>query len=422
MYNLSSKFNTFYNDHVVLSRDEQNNLRDKKDLNISRLKSGLQEYNTENETSYSVVEIIEQGSMAMSTITQNDQSEYDIDVAIVFDKDSIPERTTSVKNIVVDALKRKCKQFKTEPEALTNAVRVEYADGYHVDFAIYRRYKNEEDEYEYEHCGSQWRLRNPRSITDWFNTKNTESDGNIRKVVRLLKMFCKSRSGWLMPGGLVQSVLVEECIQSKDRLDETFYYTIKEIRDRLNTDKSVNNPTDTSTSLLLTAKDEQKVKNLSVRLTNYIKKLDVLFEDECTEDQAISAWNDFFDHSYWGGLVTETAESRSLAKSASSQYRVDIVAVVEWKPSIRINLKTIGGRVPKNRTIYFNAVPNFHDFDAVLWEVVNTGDECGLDKGHTQTGLNVQETTLYRGTHKMICRVYRRGTLLCSDEVKVVIK
>ncbi|MED3501855.1 nucleotidyltransferase, partial [Brevibacillus agri] len=160
MYNLSSKFNTFYNDHVVLSRDEQNNLRDKKDLNISRLKSGLQEYNTENETSYSVVEIIEQGSMAMSTITQNDQSEYDIDVAIVFDKDSIPERTTSVKNIVVDALKRKCKQFKTEPEALTNAVRVEYADGYHVDFAIYRRYKNEEDEYEYEHCGSQWRLRN----------------------------------------------------------------------------------------------------------------------------------------------------------------------------------------------------------------------------------------------------------------------
>lgn len=405
-----------------MSRDEQNNLRSKKSTNIDRLESGLKEYNEENKTSYAIVETIEQGSMAMSTITQNDENEYDIDVAIVFEKDNLPIGTTATKNIVVNALKKKCKQFKTEPESLTNAVRVQYADGYHIDFAIYRRYLNDEGKYEYEHCGSEWRKRDPRSITNWFNEKNTESDGNIRKLVRLLKMFCKSRSGWLMPGGLVQSVLVEESIQSKDRLEETFYETIVKIRDRLAGDKTVDNPTDESASLLLTSKDEQKVKNLHSRLTDYIKKLDVLFQEECTENEAYTAWKDFFNHSYWGDLVSEEVENYSLAKSASSSYQVDIVAVVEWLPGIRINLKDIKSRLPKQRSIHFTAVPNFIGFDSVVWEVINYGDECGLDKGHYKTGISVDENTSYIGTHRMICRVYNRGVVLCSNEVKVRIR
>ncbi len=32
----------------------------------------------------------------------------------------------------IGALKRKCKQFKKEPEAKTNCVRIEYVDGYGV--------------------------------------------------------------------------------------------------------------------------------------------------------------------------------------------------------------------------------------------------------------------------------------------------
>ena len=38
MFDLSSKFNTFYNDHVVLPKTEQDKLHDKKQLNIKRLK------------------------------------------------------------------------------------------------------------------------------------------------------------------------------------------------------------------------------------------------------------------------------------------------------------------------------------------------------------------------------------------------
>lgn len=72
MYDLSSKFNTFYTSHVVLSQDEQDNLHNKKNLNIQRLKDGLKEYNIENNTSYTIAETCIQGSVAMSTVVQNE--------------------------------------------------------------------------------------------------------------------------------------------------------------------------------------------------------------------------------------------------------------------------------------------------------------------------------------------------------------
>lgn len=155
MYNLSSKFNTFYSNHVVLQGDKQSELVKKKNTNIDRLKDGLKEYNDEHDTNYKVVNHAIQGSVAMHTVTQNDENEYDIDVAIIFDKSNIPDSTTRVKNIMVDALKRKCSGFRTEPEAKTNCIRIEYASGYHIDFAIYRRFLNDDGEYEYEHCGSE---------------------------------------------------------------------------------------------------------------------------------------------------------------------------------------------------------------------------------------------------------------------------
>ena len=56
MYDLSSKFNTFYSSYVVLPQSEQSSLYHKKGLNLQRLKDGLKEYNVEYKTSYSIVE------------------------------------------------------------------------------------------------------------------------------------------------------------------------------------------------------------------------------------------------------------------------------------------------------------------------------------------------------------------------------
>lgn len=196
MYDLSSKFNTFYISHVVLPQADQDRLQHKKNLNIQRLKDGLEEYNEENSTSYTVVEDCIQGSVAMSTVVQNEDKDYDIDVAIVFRKSDLGDKgALATRNMVANALQRKTKQFNAEPEVKTSCVRVKYADGYHIDFAVYRRYL-ENGEWKYEHAGSDWTERELKGLTDWFKTQNEASDGKLRKVIRLSKMFCKSRASW----------------------------------------------------------------------------------------------------------------------------------------------------------------------------------------------------------------------------------
>ena len=231
MYDLSLEFKKFYYNKVVLSKKETTNLREKKNLNITRLKDGLVEYNEENKTNYKIAEVLEQGSVAMSTVTQNQKNDYDIDVAIVFDDTNIAGLgQREIKNIVVKALKKKCTNFKKEPEALTNCVRIVYSDNYHIDFAIYRRIKNDDGSYKYEHAGSEWRERDPRAINNWFKDEIKTHGEKLRQAVRLSKMFCKSRESWQMPGGLIQSVLCDEKIQDYKRMDEMFYYTMKEVK------------------------------------------------------------------------------------------------------------------------------------------------------------------------------------------------
>ena len=44
MYDMSSKFNAFYSDYVVLPKTEKNKLYDKKALNIQRLKDGFRPF------------------------------------------------------------------------------------------------------------------------------------------------------------------------------------------------------------------------------------------------------------------------------------------------------------------------------------------------------------------------------------------
>lgn len=422
LYNLNSRFNAFYDECVRLSEKEIQSLREKKNLNIERLKEGLKEYNEEKGTSYKIVETIEQGSVAMRTVTQHDSKEYDIDIAIVFEADNIPEKPSDIKKIVEDALQRKCARFKASPEAKTNAVTIEYASGYHIDFAVYRRTPKLVAGYTYEHSGSEWRERDPRAIKEWFKENNDASDDNIRKVVRMLKMFCKQNSGWLMPGGLIQSILVSEKIQNNDRLDETFYQTIKALKERLDTNKEVYNPTLFMQSVLYKPKDHQKVKNLCTRLDNGLKKLNILFDSKCTNEKAEKAWYEFFGHSFWGEEMQKSAYEGDTMFESRNQIPLDIKVEVWFRNKLKMDLNEISGRLPKGCDLRFTVTSRLNDYSTVEWIVNNSGDEAEGDLQHKRFGPSVMESTSYRGNHTMTCRVLERGTVVAQDTIPINIK
>lgn len=454
MFDLSSMFNTFYKTCVVLPQNDQDKLYKQKNLNIRRLKEGLKEYNGENNTSISVVDHCVQGSVAMSTVVQNEEKDYDIDVSVVFDKSAFGDKgALASRNIVADALKRKTKQFNTEPEVKTSCVRVKYADGYHMDFAVFRRSWDTISEcWTYEHAGADWTVRELKGITDWFKNQNNATDGKLRKVVRLSKMFCKSRDGWKnMPSGLLQTVLCNENLQSSyDRADELFYYTMKEIVDRLETDNTVIAPVDNGRDLTPRKSDLQKMINWKNRLKSKLEDLEVLFKEDCTMEDALQAWYGFFNHDYWckqlisdASSCSQTSAQKSTVRSyddteqfIEDKYPVDIknycrvtchISGDGWRDTL---LSDFLGRykkfVPHHLSIkcalvYTDCIGKYK----ILWKIKNVGPEAQrqnclrgqiLDRGKTIT-----ESSEFFGNHYIECYIIQNDVCVATTRIDVPI-
>ena len=450
MFDLSSEFKEFYSQAVVLSGDVQSDLYYKGDLNIKRLKDGLKIYNDNHGTSYKVSETITQGSMAMNTAVQSDSKDFDIDIAVVFRGDNISDiGPQAIKNIVVEVLTYKCGQFSATPEKKTNCVRIKYSEGYHIDFAIYRKDVDRYGNTTYYHAGSNWTKRDPKAINNWFKNSINLKGQNLRKVIRLSKMFCKSREGWEMPGGLIQTVLCEEQFLSATRLDECFYNTMCSVRDRLKWNKEVKNPTDNTLSLLQTEAHRQRITVYYNRLDSYLSRLKVLNETGCTREKAISAWSDFFNHDYWSNLAAE-ASTRMFALEArriqdvvffndTEQFVEDLMPVVESFDA-RITATAHGNgysthslqyflqrfkRMPHHFSISFTCEHNVPEPVEYYWKVKNVGrtaEKRNCIRGQVvRRQQTITENTIFFGPHYVECYVVKNGVCVARSRISVPI-
>lgn len=452
MYDLSSKFNTFYDSYVVLSELQQTNLHKKKELNIQRLKDGLKEYNEENKTSYSIKETCVQGSVVMSTVVQNEDDNYDIDIAIVFDKSELGNKgAQATRNMVANALKRKTKQFNTEPEVKTSCVRVNYADGYHVDFAIYRReYDKWNDSWIYEHAGADWTERELNGLSKWFKTQNSNSDRKLRKIVRLSKMFCKSRKSWKnTPSGLLQTVLCEEKLEdSYERIDELFYYTMKAIVERLEINTCVTAPVDNGRDLTPRKSDIQRMTNWKNRLKSKLEDLEILFKDDCTKDDAIQAWYGFFNHDYWSEQSTKIAEYESktvlrpICSFSDTEEYIEELYPVSLLYSCKVLCIVSGnGWRPKLLTEFLSVLQHWlpHNFEIrctmdytdcpqpykIFWKVKNVGPEAerrNQIRGQiVEKGKTIIEHSNFYGNHYIECYIIKNNMCVAKERINIPI-
>ncbi len=456
MYDCSKEFNKFYRTSVVLPEVEQNELREKRKLNVKRLKEGLLEYNEENKKDYKISEDRIQGSMAMHTIVQNDEGDYDIDVGIVFESSNLNSLgPLASRNMVADALKRKTKQFAEEPEVKTSCVRLKYTStGYHVDFALFKREKETVDDkkYTYEHAGAEWSVRDVKALEEWFNAQIKEKGDILRKVIRLSKMFCKSRDTWKnMPSGLLQTVLCDENLSTDySRIDEVFYYTMQAIVNRISDSTEVAAPVDDGRALVVRDIDHQRMNNWKSRLASKLKELDVLFKEDCTYTEAITAWQEFFNHSYWDGLQKEViTESSSVRKSYSytdtEEFIEDLYPVYE-QYDVTIDCKVAGNGfslmpiveyletyaprfnkfIPHNFSVRCKVGnTNCPSYDKVLWKVLNVGEEAERRndiRGQIQNrGKEITENSRFFGPHYIECYLIKNGVCVAIGHVSVPI-
>lgn len=326
MFDCSKDIRAFHDQEVVLSRDEQTAMRKRRDANRSRLRKGL-----EANGDPAPIEFVKQGSYAMKTMIQHPLNDYDIDDGAYFEKaDLVGDRggemsALDARKMVRDALDDG--SFKDPPEVRPNCVRVFYAGGYHVDVPVYRR-SVDNGAYLYELAsGSGWRRSDARDVTAWFDRELNASGQTylLRRLVRYLKKFSKSRDSWsgrVLSGFGITVLTVEKRYLDNWRDDRAVYETMRAVRDRLNWDLVVAHPV-TPGDKLTNGNADPKAVYLRTHLTEALGWLAPLFEADCTRKKALACWDkvyntDFFSNRYAGEEgSTSSAGARAVIGSAA---------------------------------------------------------------------------------------------------------
>lgn len=307
MINCASEISGFYKKHVRLTKAQVDKLAEYRETNKTRVENGLKKAEQSLPDRH-----INQGSYAMRTINQHPENDYDIDVGVVFKKDDLKGSQGADKS-ALDARKMVCDaiqdgRFKKAPEVRHNCVRVYYDEGHHVDMPIYRESQDQNGKALIELASADWKESDPEAVTRWFNQividkSPDETNGRqMRRIVRLIKFWCKSRQSWNMPTGFIVSKLVDECYQPvKDRDDEALYRTLSAIRNRLIGSTDVYHPI--ITGELISEGKEAAMNEMKDRLSDALENLAVLNDSQCTKQTALKTWKKFFKHDYFQELL-----------------------------------------------------------------------------------------------------------------------
>ncbi|APC95148.1 hypothetical protein IBE10_07360 [Francisella tularensis subsp. novicida] len=140
---------------------------------------------------YNLVDSFDQGSYALRLGTKPIGSEsYDIDVALVFDNIPENEECKKVKKEIFNILN---KVHMRQVYYKTPCVTVEYNDGYHIDFAIYKKdsYEDLYLAYGKESSNNQeWKQMDPEGLISHIKEQSNNNE-LFRQITRLIKYWKK---------------------------------------------------------------------------------------------------------------------------------------------------------------------------------------------------------------------------------------
>lgn len=342
MFDCSKDVRAYHDQEVTLPKSEQDAMRDRRNANRTRLRNGLVAAKKP-----APLEFVKQGSYAIKTMTCDPNNDYDIDDGVYFKKeDLVGDRGAEMTSLQARQMVRDAVddgKFKKPPEVRSNCVRVFYEKGYHVDLPVYRRIVTSTALGEIVHyelaASSGWKRSDARDVSAWYEDERAKStDGlQLRRINRDLKKYARSRESWR--GGILSgfgiSVLTTERFRQNSREDQSLYYTMVAIRDRLNWDLQIKHPV-TPGDYITSGSDDAKARCFREKLNEAIDNLKPLFESGCTRERALKCWDKVFSTTFFserfeeeqraavvapavitsGGLLSQTASAAAAVSSA----------------------------------------------------------------------------------------------------------
>lgn len=304
MKNYHDLLSELFDSHIQLSDEQRTKMRNRKNINRKRLNDAL---GKQEPLFWS--ERIMQGSYAMNTMVQTDVDMSDIDDAVVFEKSELVgprgseytalEARNFVKAMLTD------NKFSNEPELHTNCVRICYKDEGVIDVPVYRRTKKSDNVFEFELASSEWIKADPNATVHWFKEQVASCGEQLRRMVKLVKAWSKSRSSWNMPSGYFLTILVWEAYSSinvdNERDDQTMYKVLRKLQTRLVGSLVLSDPKSGNT--VTKTKSEAKMVFLLEQLPSAIEKLERFSEQDCTEVDAMKVYDDLFNTKFFAERI-----------------------------------------------------------------------------------------------------------------------
>lgn len=301
IFDYNDQIQKFFNEKIKVSREELEKLKTSCESNEDRIINRLN-----NRFDVSRSSFVNQGSYAMKTLISEEDNSYDIDDALIVDAVKLKDRygndlsTNEFKSIVLESLEDS--RFTKSPQKLRNCIRVYYNEGYHVDVACLRR-KSLSWGTIIELASTNWKESNPKQINDWFSSKvqsynEIYGDGGtiLRRMIRYLKKFARSRTNWDMPCGLILTMLAVECFVYYKRDDECLYYLLKSIYSRLNNHGLIVQNLADGKEILTKSLCDPDMIELKSNLKAVLDKLEILEDDNCKAEDARGAWTYLFNN------------------------------------------------------------------------------------------------------------------------------
>lgn len=206
MADLQKQFLEFHNAIKLGTYEENDFLREKRDLIIDKLKNKLAERKDDGYPQYE--RSFNQGSYALNTgIKPVRAGDYDIDVGVLLDCHKEDYKPVELKELVADCIKHNNRTVEVSRSCVTVTYMKDGKPDYHVDLPIYAKSSNAYDDTYYLAKGRKgltedkrvWQAADPEGINsiinglykdnDTYEDNGSDQRKQFRRCVRYLKRW-----------------------------------------------------------------------------------------------------------------------------------------------------------------------------------------------------------------------------------------
>lgn len=195
---LQTEFNKYHENIKLHDKDENKDLRDKRDMLTDEMRAYFKKKSEEEKSTKITFSVENQGSYSMGTgILPVKKGDFDIDVMVLFNISKDDFKPVEVKQWVHDALSRSNRTVEYKKPCVT----VQYLNNgepeFHVDLALYADDNSNGKTYISKgkptsaSADKVWEVSNPKLLKEKINTRfsDAEDRSQMKRIIRYLKRW-----------------------------------------------------------------------------------------------------------------------------------------------------------------------------------------------------------------------------------------